>query len=91
MEIADLAEELGGQHRPDPEQLQQGGVGLGDRGLNARLHRGDPLFQVAHVGHELGVSRQSAHVWHAAATAALQELQCPNGSVHSRRPFVLRG
>src|SRR4029450_3305204 len=43
----------GGQHRPDPEQLDQGRVGLGNRGLDARLHRGDPLLQLAHVGHEV--------------------------------------
>src|SRR4029453_12685790 len=27
---------------------------LGDRGLDARLHRGAPLLQLADVGHELG-------------------------------------
>ena len=29
-DVADLAEEGGDQHRPDPEQLQQAGVGAGD-------------------------------------------------------------
>jgi hypothetical protein len=43
-DVADLAEERGGQHRPHPKQRQQAGVGLGDRGLDARLHRGDPLL-----------------------------------------------
>jgi len=35
-DVTDLAEERGGQHRPDPEQCDQGRVGLGDRGLDAR-------------------------------------------------------
>jgi hypothetical protein len=52
-DVADLAEEGGGQHRPDPEQLQQAGVGLDDRRLDAHLDRGDPLLQVMDVGDEL--------------------------------------
>jgi hypothetical protein len=53
-DIANLTQEGGGQHRPDPEQLQQAGVGLGDRGLDPRLHGGDALLQLAGVGHEFG-------------------------------------
>jgi hypothetical protein len=53
-DVADLAEEGGGQHRPHAEQLNQTGVGLGNRGLDAGLDRGDPLLQLAHVGHEFG-------------------------------------
>jgi hypothetical protein len=53
-DVADLAEEGGRQHRPHPEQLQQAGVGLGNGGLDPRLDRGDPLFQLADVGEELG-------------------------------------
>jgi hypothetical protein len=53
-DIADLTEEPGRQHRPDPEQPEQAGVGLSDRGLDAGLDRGDPLLQLADVGHELG-------------------------------------
>jgi hypothetical protein len=52
-DVADLTQERGGQHRPDPEQPEQAGVGLGDRGLDPRLDRGDPLLQLAHVGDEL--------------------------------------
>ena len=52
-DVADLAEEGGGQHRPHPEQPEQAGVGLGDRGLDAGLHGGDPLLQLTNVGHEL--------------------------------------
>jgi hypothetical protein len=50
--VADLAQERGGQHRPDAEQLQQAGLRLGDGGLDARLHGGDPLLQLADVGDE---------------------------------------
>jgi hypothetical protein len=48
------AEEGGGQHRPDAEQPEQAGVGLGDRGLDLCLHGGDSLLQLAYVSHELG-------------------------------------
>jgi hypothetical protein len=48
-DVADLAEKPGRQHRPHAEQLDQGGVGLGDGGLDARLHDGDLLLQVADV------------------------------------------
>jgi hypothetical protein len=53
-DVADLTHEDGGQHWPDAEQPEQAGVGLGDRGLDARLDGGDPLFQLADVGEELG-------------------------------------
>jgi hypothetical protein len=43
-DVADLAEEGGGQHRSDPEQPEQAGVGLGNRGLDAHLDRGDALL-----------------------------------------------
>jgi hypothetical protein len=52
-DVADLAKEPGRQHRPDPEQPDQAGVGLGDRGLDARLDRGDLLLQVTDVRDEL--------------------------------------
>jgi len=51
--VADLAKEPGRQHRPDPKQPDQAGVGLGDRGLDARLDRGDLLLQVTDVRDEL--------------------------------------
>jgi hypothetical protein len=34
VDVADLAEERGGQHRTDAEPLNQAGVGLGDRLVN---------------------------------------------------------
>jgi hypothetical protein len=51
--LPDLAEEGGGQPRPDPEQLQQAGVGLSHGSLDARLDGGDPLLQLVDVGDEL--------------------------------------
>jgi hypothetical protein len=51
--IPDLAEQFGGQHRTDAEQLHQAGLGLGDRGRDARLDHSDPPVQLAHVGDEL--------------------------------------
>jgi hypothetical protein len=53
MNVADLTEEPGGQHRPDPEQRQQAGVGFRDRGLDARLHRSDLLLQLADVADQV--------------------------------------
>jgi hypothetical protein len=53
-DVADLAEERGRQHRTDAEQLDQAGVGLGDGGLDACLHGGDLLLQLADVRDELG-------------------------------------
>ena len=53
-DVADLALEGGGQHRPHAEQLQQAGVGLGNRGLDARVDGGDALVQLADVGDEVG-------------------------------------
>ena len=55
-DVADLAEERGRQHRPHAEQLDQAGVGLGNRGLDARLDGGDALLQMTHIGDQ--VSRQ---------------------------------
>ena len=52
-DVTDLAQEPGRQHRPHSEQLQQAGVGLDNRGLDARLHRGDALLQPSEIGHEL--------------------------------------
>jgi hypothetical protein len=53
-DVTDLTEEPGGQHRPDPKQLHQAGVGPGDRRRDARLHRLYAPVQVAHVGDEVG-------------------------------------
>jgi hypothetical protein len=52
-DVADLSQQFGGQHWADPEQLQQAGLGLGDGGLDARLHCGDPPVQAAHVANQL--------------------------------------
>jgi hypothetical protein len=52
-DVADLAQKRGGQHRSHPEQLDQTGVGLGDRGLDAGLHGGDPLLQLTDVGDQV--------------------------------------
>jgi hypothetical protein len=52
-DVADLAKELGGQHRPDAEQLEQAGLGPGDRGRDTRLNRDDPPVQVADVGDQV--------------------------------------
>ena len=54
IDVADPAEQLGGQHRADAEQLHQAGLGLGDRGRDALLDRGDVLVQVADVGDQVG-------------------------------------
>ena len=53
-DVADLAQEGGGHDRSHAEQLDQAGVGLGNRGLDAGLHGGDALLQLVDVGHELG-------------------------------------
>jgi hypothetical protein len=53
-DVADLTQERGRQHRPDAEQLDQAGLGLGNRGLDAGLDGGDSLLQLEGVGHELG-------------------------------------
>jgi hypothetical protein len=62
-DVADLAEEGGGQHRPDAEQPDQAGVGLGNRRLDARLDRGDPLLQVTDVGDELAGQLPAGDRW----------------------------
>jgi hypothetical protein len=49
-----LTQERGRQHGPHAEQLDQAGVGLGNRRLDARLAGGDALVQLAHVGDEVG-------------------------------------
>ena len=53
VDVADLTEERGGQHRPHPEQLQQAVLDWGTWGLDPRLHGGDPLLQLANVGGEI--------------------------------------
>jgi hypothetical protein len=50
---------------PTPEQLGQAGVGLGDRRLDAGLDRGDPLLQLADVGHELAGKLLAGDRWRA--------------------------
>jgi hypothetical protein len=62
-DVADLTEEGGGQHRPDAEQLDQGGPGLSDGGLDAGLHGGDLLLQLAELGHELGGQLPAGDRW----------------------------
>jgi hypothetical protein len=59
-DVTDLAQERGRQHRPDPEQLQQAGVGLGDGGLDAGLDGGDPLLQLADIGDQASGQRVTA-------------------------------
>ena len=49
-DVTDLAQERGRQHRPDPEQPDQVGLGLSDGGLDPLLEVGDPSIQVMHVG-----------------------------------------
>jgi hypothetical protein len=53
-DVADLTQKRGCQHRSHPEQLNQAGVGVGDRCLDPGLDGGDPLLQLTDVGHELG-------------------------------------
>jgi hypothetical protein len=60
-DVADLAQQLGGQHRPDPEQLHQGRLGLGHCGLDVGLDRGDASVQVAHVGDKVTSELVAAH------------------------------
>jgi hypothetical protein len=60
-DVADLAQEPGRQHRPHPEQLDQAGVGLGDRGLDADLDGGDGLLQLADVGDQLAKALAAQH------------------------------
>jgi hypothetical protein len=53
-DFTDVTQARGRQHRPHAEQLDQAGVGLGNRHLDARLDGGDALVQLAHVGDEVG-------------------------------------
>jgi hypothetical protein len=53
-DVADLAQEPGGQHRANPEQLDQAAPGLGHRGRDALLHRLDPPVQHPHIGDQVG-------------------------------------
>jgi hypothetical protein len=60
-DVTDLAQERGRQHQPDPEQLQQAGVGLGDGGLDAGLDGGDPLLQLADIGDQASGQRPASY------------------------------
>ena len=53
-DVADLAQQLGGKHRANPEQLDQAAPGLGHRGRDALLHRLDPPVQHPHIGDQVG-------------------------------------
>jgi hypothetical protein len=52
-DVADLAEQLGCQHRANAEQLHQAGLRLDYCFLDVRLYRSDPPVQVAHVGDQV--------------------------------------
>jgi hypothetical protein len=49
-EVAGVAQQLGGQHRPDPEHLGQGGAVLADCGADGLAGGLDLPVQATHVG-----------------------------------------
>jgi hypothetical protein len=51
--VADLAQELGGQNRADPKQLDEGGRRLVDGVAEAFFDRRDPPVQGAEVGDQV--------------------------------------
>jgi hypothetical protein len=75
-DLADLAEEGGGQYRPHPEQLDQAHLGLDDGGLDTPFDGGDPLLQLTDVSDQLDSELMAGDRWGISAAAGNV---CPDG------------